>query len=449
MAGDGLFEDLPEQSAPAAGSVAGQPRLREPMRGQIELRAVDLDSLIGADHPARVFWAYVERLDLRALEDAIKSREGHPGHPAAAPRLLLALWLYATSEGVGSARALAELCGSHDAYRWLCGGVSVNYHSLSDFRVGYSALLDDLLTQNVAALIGAGLIDLERLAQDGVRVRAAAGAASFRRRKTIEEHLAQARDLVAQLAREVDDMPGASRARLRAARERAARDREERLTAALAKYAEVAAQRERREKTNKKETERQKEPRVSTTDPDARVIKMADGGFRPGWNAQVTSVAGTQIIVGVDIAATGSDRGLIKPMIEQIRGRYGVTPKSHLADGGFNKNEDIEWAASQGVNVYCPPVKSKHATDPFAPRHDDGPGTADWRQRMASPQGQAEYSLRSITECIHARLRHWDFYQIKVRGLTKARIVLQWYALANNILQGHRLAQLSFSKAAT
>jgi transposase len=442
MAREGLFEDLPEQVSSTEHGLAGRPRLREPERDQVELRVVDLDSIIGADHPARLFWAYVERLNLGVLEDAIKSREGHPGHPAAAPRLLLALWLYATSEGVGSARALDELCRNHDGFRWMCGGVSVNYHSLADFRVAHGALLDELLTQNVAALVAAGLIDLDTLAQDGVRVRAPAGATSFRRRKTIEAHLVQARDLVAQLKGELEDMPDASRSRLRAARQRAAREREERLTAALAKHDEVQAQRERREKTNKKETERQKEPRVSTTDPDARVIKMADGGFRPGWNAQVTSAAGTQIVVGVDVVAIGSDRGLIKPMIEQIDKRFGVPPKNHLADGGFNKNEDIEWAASAGIKVYCPPVKNKHASDPFAPRSDDGPGIADWRRRMASPDGQAQYRRRSITECIHARLRHWDLYQIKVRGLAKAKTVLLWHALANNILQGHRLAEL-------
>ena len=320
--------------------------------------------------------------------------------------------------------------------------MSVNYHTLADFRVAHGALLDELLTQNVAALVAAGLIDLDTLAQDGVRVRAPAGATSFRRHKTIEAHLAQARDLVAGLKSELEDMPDASRSRLRAARQRTAREREERLTAALAKHDEVRAQRERREKTNKKETERQKEPRVSTTDPDARVIKMADGGFRPGWNAQVTSVAGTQIVVGVDVVAIGSDRGLIRPMIDQIGERYGVRPKNHLADGGFNKNEDIEWAASSDIKVYCPPVKNKHASNPFAPRSDDGPGLADWRRRMASPQGQAQYRRRSITECIHARLRHWDLYQINVRGLAKAKTILLWHALANNILQGHRLAEL-------
>src|SRR6266852_4497909 len=203
-----LFEALPEQVGP--GRPLGKPRLLEPMRDQIELRSVDIDSLIGEDHAARSIWAYVEQLDLRELEDAIRAREGTRGHPAITPRLLLALWLYATSEGVGSARALERLCESHDAYRWLVGGVSVNYHTLSDFRMAHPALLDELLAKNVAALAAAGLIDLDTLAQDGIRVRAAAGAGSFRRRKTVEKHLRQAYRVVARLKQDLDDDPEAS-----------------------------------------------------------------------------------------------------------------------------------------------------------------------------------------------------------------------------------------------
>src|SRR6201991_3133091 len=170
MSDDKLFGNLPEQSAPRAEAVRrGAPRLREPMRDQVELRAVDIDSLIGQDHPARVIWSYVEGLDLSKLEDRVKARENRPGHPAPSPRLLLALWLYATSEGVGSARALARLCESHDVYRWLCGGVRVNYHGLADFRTAHPELLDRLLSENVASLSVAEVIDLDEAAQDGVR----------------------------------------------------------------------------------------------------------------------------------------------------------------------------------------------------------------------------------------------------------------------------------------
>jgi transposase len=440
MADDELFDALPDERGPQR--LAGEPRLREPQRDQIELRAMDIDSLLGEDHAARLIWAYVEEVDLRELEDAIKARDGLPGHPAIAPRLLLALWLYATSEGVGSARALERQCESHDAYRWLCGGVSVNYHTLSDFRVGHGALLDRLLAENVATLAACGLIDLDKLAQDGVRVRASAGAASFRRRATLEEHLIQARDVVEQLKREVDEEPAASNRRIQAAKERAARERVEKVTAAIKTLAEVEAQRERRMKTNRQQVEKQKEPRASTSDPGVRVMKMADGGFRPAYNVQVVTVAATPIVVGVTPSTVGSDRGLMRPILETIRKCFGRLPAHHLADGGFAAGDDIEWAHREGVAIYCPPTQSKHGKDPFAPRDDDGPGVAAWRRRMASEEGKAQYKYRAICECIHARWRNWNLIRLNVRGEAKVTVVMLWHALANNVLQADRMLRM-------
>jgi transposase len=442
MPGDELFDHLPEQAVPQVFD-AGRPRLREPVRDQVELRAVDLDRLIGADHPARVIWDYVQKLDLSSLERAVRAREHTPGQAPASPRLLLALWLYATSEGVGSARALARLCESHDVYRWLCGGVSVNYHGLADFRTADSDLLDRLLTENVATLSAANVINLNEVVQDGVRVRASAGAASFRRSKTLHKELRKAQRRVAQLKQEVHDDPDASNRRIRAAGERAARETEARVKAALAKLAEIEAERERRAKTNKKQVAKQKEPRASTTDPQARIMKMADGGYRPAYNCQLGTVAEGQIVVAVETTAVGSDRGLMPPMLTQIDRRHGRKPRRYLVDGGFNKNEDTEWAAGIGVNVYGPPIRSKHDTDPYAPRRDDGPGVAAWRKRMKSTHGKAVYKRRTMGECINARFRQWNLRQFVVRGLRKVQAVLSLFALANNILQGHRLSQIA------
>ena len=438
MSDDELFDDLPELAAPRSAE-AGKPRLREPARDQVALRVVDLDSVIGADHPARVIWDYVCRLDLSALEAPIKAREGRPGQAPASPRLLLALWLYATSDGVGSARALARLCESHDAYRWLCGGVSVNYHGLADFRTGHPELLERLLTENVATLSAAGVIDLDEVVQDGVRVRAGAGSASFRRRKTLEKELTKAKRLVARLRRETHVDPEASNRRIEAARERAAKERQARVEAALEKLGEIEAERERRSKTNKADVAKQGKPRASTTDPEARVMKMADGGFRPAYNCQVASVAEGQIAIALKVETTGSDRGLLRPMIEQLKQHYERRPKRHLVDGGFNKNADTEWAAGLGVKVYGPPVQTKHNTDPYAPRPDDGPGVAAWRRRMKSSHGKAVYKRRAPGECINARFRNWRLHQFTVRGRDKVSAVLHWFALANNILAGHRL----------
>jgi transposase len=440
MSGSELFEDLPEMLAPhEAGVGAGAPRLRQPQRNQIELRVCDLDSLLPSEHPARVIWAYVERLDLAPLRAAIKAREGRPGYPPIDPGLMLALWLYATSQGIGSGRVLEKLCESDTAYRWLCGGVSVNYHTLNDFRVAHPVLLDELLAANVAALAQAGVIDLDTLAQDGIRVRAAAGAGSYRRRQTAEAHLQAARALVERLNGERHNDPDASSRRAKAAQARAASERERRVADALEKLAAIEAQRARREKTNAKETAKQGPPRVSTTDPEARVIKMPDGGFRPGYNMQIASAVERQIIVAVDVTAAGSDRGLARPMLERVRERLGRLPRDYLADGGYTTAADIEWAHGAAVALHCPPTKSKHGGDPFAPRPGDGPGVAAWRERMKSDGGKARYKRRSIHECINARLRQWNLRQITVRGVQKARIVLHWFALANNILRGHRL----------
>jgi transposase len=439
MGSDNLFGELPETSPPGAGEAKGKPRLREPQRDQIELRPMDLESLIEEDHPVRVIWGYVERLDLSELEDTIKSREGRPGHPAISPHLLMGLWLYATSQGIGSARQLEKLCDRENAYRWMCGGVRVNYHTLSDFRVDHGDLLDCLLADNVAVLAGRGLIDLSTLAQDGIKVRANAGAASFRRRRTLEQHLEAACALVEKLKREVHDDPAATSKRIKAARERAARERVEHIKAALHELSQVEKIRKKREKKNRNQTEKQKEPRASTSDPEARTMKMADGGFRPAYNVQVVSTAGEQIVVAVEPSNVGSDRGMIEPMLQHVRNRTGRLPERHLADGGFTAAKAIEWAHAEHVAIYAPPTKSKHGNDPFAPRKDDGPGVVAWRERMASENGKTLYKLRSICECIHARWRNWNLIHLALRGHIKVKAAMLWYALANNILQGNRL----------
>jgi transposase len=440
MAAAGLFGDLPEAEAIASKGL-GAPRLREPVRDQIELRAVDLEAVLGPEHPARVIWDYVQQLDLRELEEAVRAREHTPGQAPASPRLLLSLWLFATSQGIGSARALDRLCTSHDAYRWLCGGVSVNYHSLSDFRTAHPSLLDRLLTENVATLSVAGVINLDEVVQDGVRIRAAAGTGSFRRKKKLHKELKKARRLIERLERETDADPDVSNRRIRAAQQRAAQERAERVAAAQKALSEIERQRAERAARRGERKERKKEPRASTTDPQARVMKMADGGFRPAYNCQVATAGGGQIVAAVQAETIGSDRGLLRPMLEQFERRYGRQPKRHLVDGGFNKNEDTEWAATRGVKVYGPPMHSKHKTDPYAPRSSDRPGVAAWRRRMKSPHGKSVCKRRGMGECINARWRQWRLYQFTVRGREKVNTVLHWFALANNILAGYRMTR--------
>jgi transposase len=433
MADDRLFEDLPEQERPQAGA-RGAPRLREPERTQIAMQVAALDDLIPDDHAVRAVWAFVEGLDLSALHDAIKAREGQPGHPPAAPELMLALWLWATVDGVGSARQLDRLCREHLAYRWLCGGVSMNYHSLSTFRISHITVLERLLAQGVASMVEAGLVSLDTLAQDGLRVRASAGASSFRRRARLDDLLAKAQARVEQLRAEVESDPAAGNRRQQAAKERGARKLKEQVEAAQERMKELEAERERREKTNKKEVARQKEPRASTTDAEARVLKMADGGFRPGYNGQIISAPEPQVIVAVDIDTSGSDRGLAQPGIEAVQAE-GYELSNYLVDGGFTKNETIEWAYGKNIQVWCPAGQTKHGTDPYAPKKDDGVGVADWRRRMQSENGKTFYKLRAQHECINAHARRMGLRQLSLRGKVKARIHLLWFAVAHNMMR--------------
>lgn len=435
----GLLGDLPEQRGPEAAG-RGAPRLRQPERRQLGWHAAAIDDLIAPDHPVRAVWAFAAALDLRELHAAVKAREGVAGQAPPAPELMMALWLWATVDGVGSARQLDKLCAEHLAYRWLCGGVSMNYHTLSDFRVAHAAALERLLADGVAALVAAGLVGLEVLAQDGLKVRAAAGAASFRRRPRLEQFAAAAAARVARLRAELADDPGAGDRRKAAGQQRAAREQEQRMQAALDRMGELEVERARRRKTNTAEVAKQKAPRASTTDPEARAMKMADGGFRPAYNLQLVTAPQGQVIVAVDVDTTGSDRGLARPSLDKLIER-GLAPRDYLIDGGFTKNDDIEWAHQAGIRVWCPPAHSKHATDPYAPRRDDAPGVADWRRRMASQPGKERYKERAKAECPNAWARRMGLGQLRVRGKTKVRAVLLWFALAHNMLRAIALSR--------
>jgi hypothetical protein len=353
---------------------------------------------------------------------------------------MLALWLWATVDGVGSARELDRLCRDHLVYRWLCGGVSMNYHSLSTFRIAHMAVLERLLAQGVASMVEAGLVSLDTLAQDGLRVRAGAGASSFRRRARLGELHAAAQARVERLRAEVETDPAAGNRVRHAARERGARERAERIAAAQERMKELEAERERREKTNKKQVAKQKEPRASTTDADARVMKMADGGWRPAYNMQIISAPEHQVIVAVDIDTSGSDRGLAQAGIETVHAE-GYEPSNYLVDGGFTKNDDIDWAHAKDIKLWCPAGQTKHGTDPYAPKKGDGVGVADWRQRMQSEDGKAFYRLRAEHECINAHARRMGLRQLSLRGKIKARIHLLWFAVAHNMMRFFATAQ--------
>lgn len=422
----------PAPTSTAANSRERALRLRRVNRDQIVPIPAHVDALLAADHLARLIWQAVEQLDLSAFYSQLVVVEDGPGRAAVDPQILVALWLYATTQGVTSARALNRLCVEHLAYIWLCGGVSMNYHTLSDFRVQQRAALDDLMTQVLGRLLYAGLIKLEHVSQDGMRVRASAGASSFRRRPTLTKCLTQAREYLQKLeadaseSDEEDDQEPPSNAR-RAARARAAREQVARLEAALA---EMPAAEEAKPKADREKA------RVSSTDVEARVMKMPDGGYRPAYNLQFASDTAEQVIVGVSASNVGSDMGQAPDMLEQVMARLQQRPRDWLMDGGFASRAAIEYLEQRGVRVLAPVQQPKDpARDPYQPLPTDAPQVAAWRQRMGTEEAKVLYRLRAATsECVNAHARQHGLTQLRVRGLCKVLCVALWSAIAHNLL---------------
>jgi transposase len=416
---------------PAAPAATDPPRLRSPRRDQLLLVPCDLEALLPPDHLARTVWEVVLRWDFARFEQALRARGSDPGRAAADPRLLVALWLYAATQNVASGRELARLCEAHDAYRWLCGAVSVNYHTLNDFRVQHEVALDDLLTQMLAVLTRAGVVRLQRLSQDGTRVRAAAGSSSFRRRGKLEVHLQQARDHLAALKAVADD-PALS-AQQRAARQRAAREQEARVAQALVELDKV----EQAKAQQKNKPSKGQAPRASRTDPEARLMRLPDGGTRPAYNVQFASDPASRAIVGVAVSNRGSDVAEATPLRRQVVERTGQAVQQHLLDGGFVKLETLDEAAADQVEVFMPvPKPRQEGTDPHAPKKGDSPAVAAWRQRMGTAEAQAIYRERgAISETVNGEVKTYrGLGRLVVRGLRKVRCQVLWAALAYNLM---------------
>lgn len=439
-----LFEKGPAE-LPSPGEVAqvvaGRPRLRVPQRSQIEMHWASLDELLESDHRARLVWAAVAGLDLQRWLGEIKAVEGNVGRDATDPRLLVALWVFAILEGIGSARGLARLCEKHLAYQWLCGGVTVNYHMLADFRSRSGEKWDDLMTQIVGSLLAEDLVTMTRVANDGMRVRASAGKDTFRRRGRLESCLEEARQQVETLKQLAEESPEELSQRQRAARARAARERAERIEQAIRNCEELQAQ---REATAQKSGRPLKEARVSTTDPEARVMQFSDGGYRPGYNVQFSTTTDTGIIVGVDAVNAGADSGQLPPMLEQIEERYGEVPREALVDGGFASCDAIEQASAAGCTVYAPLKEQKQqlaeGKDPYAKRRGDSQAIADWRARMGTEAAKEVYRLRCQTaEWVNALARNRGLQQMPVRGQKKCRTIAVIYAIAHNLMRALQL----------
>lgn len=313
-------------------------RLKVVDRNQLLIRTVDVEQLIAEGHPARAIWEFVGQLDLSRYTEQVRSVAGSAGRPAFDPQLLVSLWVYSYSRGVSSARAIERLCEHDPAYQWLSGMEGISAHTLSDFRVAHAEELDELFVQTLGLLSAEGLITLERVMQDGTRVRACASSSGFRRKARVEAFLQEAREAVKELNAQPEEE---STHQMQKARERACRERQERLESALKEFDKLKASKSRVD-------------RVSTSDPDARVMKQAEGGSAPSYNVQISTDASHSLIVGIDVTQAGSDYQQLEPAMERLEQTHQRMPDQVVVDGGYISSDNIVAMANRGIDLLGP-----------------------------------------------------------------------------------------------
>jgi transposase len=384
-----------------------------------------IDDLVGPEHLVRTIDAIVGGLDLTPFARRWRAVEGRAGKPVTSPRMLLTLWIYAVSEGVGSAREIERRARSDRAFAWIVADMKPSHDVIASFRVQQGAALSKLLTSVITALVDKGALTLDVVAQDGTRIRASASAPSFRRRQALLEMQQQARLHVEAVLSQRDDAE--TSAASRAASLAKARKLESRVQAALATVEEL-----------QQTTDAAESARASTTDPHARVMKMADGGFRPAYNVQLAvaggALGGPRAIVGVRVTNVGSDLGSITPMLDDMQRRTGSLPDKLLADANHAKLACIEAAAKRGVDVIAPTMKRRAAKR--ARHRIDAPEVARWRVRMTTKEAKQLYKRRaSLVELENAQLKaRFGLTQFRVRGLPRVLSTALLYALAANIV---------------
>jgi transposase len=502
-------EQLPGLAAgstvPAASTPPATParaRVKPVDRSQLTWQMLDVERLIEPDHAARAIWELVGRLKLAGFYAAIEAVEGAAGRTPWDPRLLVSLWIYAYSRGIGSAREIGRRCGYEPAFQWLCGLGEINHHTLSDFRVAHDASLRELFVQVLGVLSSEGLVSLERVMHDGTKIKACAGSDSFRREQRLQEHLEAARKQVEAMADPRQEEP----ARKRAARERAVRERQQRLEQALAEVQKVrAAKRADKEQA-----------RASQSDPQARIMKQSDGGYAPSYNVQLSTEASNRIIVGAGVSQSGSDYGQLIGAVAQVEANLGKKPAQVVVDGGFTSRENILAMAEQRVDLIgslpaanpssanqqrqrgvteqfsldkfsynaeqdtyrCPAgERLRHKGREFSPgvvihqyrakpetcaacqfRSQCCPGNQHWgrsvvraehsavvrqfAEKMETEEGKAIYRQRgAVAEFPNAWIKEkLGLRQFRVRGLAKALLEVLWACLTYNIQQWIRLS---------
>jgi transposase len=472
---------VPPASLPVAPPVpAAQPRFKIIDRSQTFFRCVDVEALIEEDHPARAIWNVVEKLDLSAFRERTRAVDGIAGRSAINPHLLVSLWIYAYSQGVGSAREISRLCGYHPAYQWFTGAEKISGHTVSSFRVEHKEALEKLFIEVVGVLSAEGFVNLKRVMQDGTKVRANAAPDSFRKRETLQEHLEEARQQCAALAQLGDDEKNEVQ---KQARKRAAEERVERLDAALEQIQQLEAV-----------ADSDKTVRASSSDPEARNMKQPDGGFGPAYNVQTTTAAEGKALVSIDVTQAGNDFEQLQPALDRVQRTLSCKPEQAVVDGGYISQANILETATTGVELIGPVMTTEFYADQFRfetaencmycpmgkrlayqgktkselvaiQKYQARPGDCaacerkadccpknektgrsvqrseyhqeiqDFQQRMAQPETRQIYRQRpEVAETPHLWMKaKFQLRQFHVRGLVKVGQEALWVALTYNV----------------
>lgn len=404
-------------------------RVSHPKRHQISMQMMSLDQMLPENHLARTIYAYVDNLDTSALYQDIEVTAHQSGRTATNPDVMLSLWLLATLEGISSARELARRCQRDMAYMWICGEVSVNHRCLSEFRMQSGDFLDKLLTDTVTAMIHSNVVSYETIAQDGMRVRASAGTSSFRRAPRLETLKKEAKSFVDRLkGKDNDEDDGPSSGMKLASQEQ----RLARIEDALEQIDDLAERREKRKKGDGEKT------RVSTTDPDARNMKMANGGYNPAFNVQFATDMNSRIILGVDVTNEGTDGNELKPMVDQLETRYGRIPRKTVTDSAYATKPSVTEVDQKGIQPVATIPRAdqlrKNGKDPHQRQRDDTDEYVSFRQRMLDPENIELCKQRpSVAEFANADCRNRGLQQFNVRGLSKVKVVALWHAICFNL----------------
>lgn len=421
--------------------MSDNPRIISPDRVQTYWDEVNLEAWLPQDHQARSIWAFVQSVDLSKLYNKIQARGSHAGRPATDPALLLALWLLAVSEGIGSARELDRRVRRDLPFMWMAGGVPVNYHGLADFRTSHEEVLDTLLTDSLTALVWEGLVDFDTVLADGTKVRANAGRDSYQTEERLLALETEVRAHIKRLKDDNDDDSAGPPRRAEAARKRAAKEHLQRIAKARATLDKIEGERDIRNRKYAPDSKRRERPQAqaSTTDPDARKMRFNDNSFGPGFNVQIASTKHSGIILSAHVTDRRNDMGAGSELIQDIKRRYNLRPKNIICDTTYILKEEIIDLDEEGVLVWTPPRPDNPKSKPASvkkrekKRAEEPPALKNWRARMASEAGKTAMKARKRIELTNAHLKNKGMRRFTLRGLRKTNCQLLLHVLAHNL----------------